>query len=67
MSAFGGKAEKPLLMLSLTAFDALLPRVRSNKLVASYQNYSKCKLRVDPQIHPNEIGGRVRFIRWVKP
>ena len=25
-SAFGGKAEKPLLMLSLTAFDALLPR-----------------------------------------
>ena len=26
MSAFGGKAEKPLLMLSLTAYDALLPR-----------------------------------------
>src|SRR6516165_3674696 len=26
ISAFGGKAEKPLLMLSLTAFDALLLR-----------------------------------------
>jgi hypothetical protein len=42
-------------------------QIRSNKLVAGYQNHSKCKLRVDPQIHPNEIGGRVRFIRWVKP